>query len=267
MEYKEIINNSYYHDNTGMLLKGDCLEVMKDFPDKSIDMILCDLPYGITSSAWDIVIDFKLLWVLYERIIKDNGAIILFSSQPFTTDLINSNRGLFKQELIWYKNTTTGSALAKKRPLKQHENIVIFYKNQPTYNPQMTQRSEKELKRLSKNSKLQSSKKMVTGNFNIKTQKRENMKYKYPTTILEFNAVFNRGPEKTDHPNQKPIGLCEYLIKTYTNENEIVLDNAAGSCTTTIACKNTDRRWICIEQELKYCDISVERIKNYVKTT
>jgi len=240
------------------LYNGDCLEVMKIIPDKSVDMILCDLPYGTTSSKWDNVIEFGELWRQYERVIKDNGAIVLFSSQPFTTDLINSK--IFRQELIWYKNIKTGSALAKKRPLKQHENIIVFYKKQPTYNPQMEQRTEDELKRLSKNSYCKSSLNNVIGDLNNKIQKRENMLLKYPTSILRFNGVFNRSNEKTKHPNQKPVDLLEYLINTYTNEGETILDNCMGSGSTGVAAKNTGRKFIGIELDNTYFNIAEKRI-------
>ena len=241
----------------------DCLEGMKLIADKSIDMILCDLPYGTTASKWDNVIPFEPLWDQYKRVIKDNGAIILFSSQPFTTDLINSNRSMFRQELIWYKNIKTGSVLAKKRPLKQHENIIVFYKKQPTYNPQMEMRTEDELKRLSKNSKCKSNKNNVIGDLNNKIQKRENMLYKYPTTILQFNGVFNRSREKTDHPNQKPTELLEWLVKTYSNEGELILDNCIGSGSTAIACINTNRNYIGFELDTGYFNIATERIENH----
>ena len=134
------------------LFQGDCLEIMKNITDKSVDMILCDLPYGTTSCAWDIVIPFEPLWEQYNRVIKENGAIVLFSNQPFTTDLINSNRKMWKYEIVWKKNTCTGSLLAKKRPMKQYETLEVFYNKQPTYNPQKIKRTEEELKRLSKKS-------------------------------------------------------------------------------------------------------------------
>jgi site-specific DNA-methyltransferase (adenine-specific) len=239
---------------------------MNRIPDKSIDMILCDLPYGTTSSKWDNIIPFEPLWEQYNRVIKENGAIVLFSSQPFTTDLINSNRSMFRQELIWYKNIKTGSALAKKRPLKQHENIIVFYKKQPTYNPQMEMRTEDELKRLSKNSECKSNKNNVIGDLNNKIQKRENMLYKYPTTILQFNGVFNRSGEKTDHPNQKPIELLKWLISTYSNEGELILDNCMGSGSTAIACMETKRNYIGFETDLTYYNITEKRIHSKIKS-
>ena len=260
MEYKEIIKESYYHDNTGMLLKGDCLEVMKSFPDKSIDMILCDLPYGTTACKWDTIIPFEPLWDQYERIIKDNGAIVLTASQPFTSALVMSNPNLFKYEWIWCKSKASDFINANYRTMKKHENILVFSKgnaapgcnNKMIYNPQGII--------------LKKSEKIRNGTLGIGRDRiSQQGKYvskgtNYPNSLLQIS---NEG--KTIHPTQKPVELFGYLIKTYTNKNDIVLDNAAGSCTTAIACKNLNRRWICIEQEEKYCDVSVERIKKVMK--
>ena len=245
------------------LRQGDCLEVMKDIPDKSIDMILCDLPYGTTACKWDIVIPFNKLWEQYNRIIKDNGAIVLFSNQPFTTDLINSNRKMWKYEMIWKKNTCTGSLLAKKRPMKQYETLEVFYNKQCTYNPQKIKRTENELKRLSKKSVKTSGTDFqkiggMTGN-------RYDSLYKMPTNVLEFDTVFNRSKEKTSHPTQKPVALLEYLIKTYTNEGDVVLDNCMGSGSTGVACLNTNRNFMGIELDEKYFKIAKERIENASK--
>ena len=240
------------------LYNGECLELMKDIGDKSIDMILCDLPYGTTASKWDIVIPFEPLWKQYERIIKDNGAIVLFGSQPFTTDLINSNRKLFRYELVWCKNFATGSLLAKKRPMKAHENLLIFYKEQPTYNPQMVERTESELKRLSKKSvKTKGNEFQLYGGM---TGNRDDNKYKMPNSQLHFDCVFNRSKEKTKHPNQKPISLLEWLIKTYTDECDMVMDNCMGSGSTGVACKNTNRQFIGIELDETYYNIAEKRI-------
>jgi len=264
MEYKEIIKNAYYHDNAGMLLKGDCLEIMKNFPDKSVDMILCDLPYGTTACKWDSIIPFELLWEQYKKIIKEDGTIVLTASQPFTSNLIFSNIKMFKYCLVWDKKFAGNFANAKYQPLKTHEDIVVFSKASSTYskkiimkyNPQMEKRDVPIKRGKVCKSDFQHS-------HNIEKIKKSDglYLYKYPVSILHFKR------ERGLHPAQKPVTLFEYLIKTYTNENDIVLDNAAGSCTTAIACKNTNRKWICIEQELKYCDISVDRIKNYAKTT
>jgi len=270
MEYKEIIKNSYYHDNTGMLLKGDCLEVMKNFPDHSINMILCDLPYGTTQCKWDTIIPFEPLWEQYKRIIKDDGAIVLAASQPFTSALIMSNPDMFKYEWVWQKTKSAGFFHAHYRPLKIHENILVFSngsstysnnKNNMIYNPQM--KNADKIIKPNKGSKVRGILKEQLPKGRIaKSSKDYDGSKRFPTSIFLFSQDV-----KKLHPTQKPVALFEYLIETYTNENNIILDNAAGSCTTAIACKNTNRKWICIEQELKYCDISVDRIKNYAKTT
>lgn len=241
------------------LINGDCLEVMKGIPDKSVDMILCDPPYGTTACKWDTIIPFETLWEQYNRIIKDNGAIVLFSNQPFTTDLINSNRKMWKYEIIWKKNTCTGSLLAKKRPMKQYESLEVFYKKQPTYNPQKIKRTEEELKRLSKKS-------VKTNGTDIQkfggmTANRYDNLYKMPSNVIEFDTVFNRSKEKTPHPTQKPVDLLEWLIKTYTNENETILDNCMGSGSTGVACINTNRKFIGIELDEQYFKISCVRVK------
>lgn len=255
MEYKEIIKNSYYHDNTGMLLHGDCLEVMQDFPDKSIDMILCDLPYGTTACKWDTIIPFEPLWEQYKRIIKENGVIVLTASQPFTSALIMSGIKIFKYCWVWDKHNISNPFLAKYQPLKQHEDVCVF--GGSNYFPIMKQR-EKPRKYKDKYGGGESFNKKGTG------EKEYTLKAKYPKSILDFSNAKQKGKV---HPTQKPVLLFEYLIKTYTKENNIVLDNAAGSCTTAIACKSANRRWICIEQEKEYCDMSVERIKEYDKNT
>ena len=241
------------------LFQGDCLEIMKNITDKSVDMILCDLPYGTTSCAWDIVIPFEPLWEQYNRVIKENGAIVLFSNQPFTTDLINSNRKMWKYEIVWKKNTCTGSLLAKKRPMKQYETLEVFYNKQPTYNPQKIKRTEEELKRLSKKSVKTSGTDIQT--YGGMTLNRYENLYKMPSNVIEFDAVFNRSKEKTPHPTQKPVAWLEYLINTYTNENEIVLDNCMGSGSTGVACKNLNRKFIGIELNEEYFNIAKERIE------
>ena len=241
------------------LFKGDCLEVMKDIPDKNIDMILCDLPYGTTANKWDSVIPLKELWEQYERIIKNNGAIVLTASQPFTTDLINSNRKLFKYEWIWVKNTGLGFQHSKNMPLKRHENVLVFSKGsmghksllgdkRMEYNPQGVIYTD-EIAKVTPpehGRNLGARPKQVGKEY----KKAKN----FPTTILEFK---NDGKL---HPTQKPVALFEYLIKTYTNEGETVLDNCMGSGSTGIACINTNRRFIGIEKEDEYFNIAHKRI-------
>lgn len=237
---------------------GDCLELMKNIPDASIDMILCDLPYGTTQNKWDSIIPLDLLWRQYERIIKLNGVIVLTAQTPFDKVLGYSNLYMLKYEWIWHKSRPTGHLNAKKMPLKNHENILVFYKKLPTYNPQYTVGKPNHVK----DGAIRASK--ATNNnygvfYNV-PQKHTNQKY--PKSVVEFSQ---QDPNKILHPTQKPVSLFEYLIKTYTNEGEIVLDNCAGSGTTAIACINTNRNYILMEKEKKYFDIINERIKQSEK--
>lgn len=233
------------------LRQGDCLELMKDIPDKSIDLILCDLPYGTTRNKWDSVIPFEYLWKQYNRIIKDNGVVLLFGGEPFTSSLIMSNIKNFKYRLTWKKDGYTNFLNAKRQPLRQIEDICVFYIEQPTYNPQF--KEGKPYKQISG---------IPKGNYDIKhCNKVETINdgKRYPSDLLEFGKV-----KKTLHPTQKPIALLEYLIKTYTNENDIVLDNCMGSGSTGVACVNTNRNFIGIELDENYFNIAKERI-NEVK--
>jgi len=241
------------------LYNGDCLEVMKSIPDKSIDAIITDPPYGTTACKWDSVIDFDLMWTQLNRIIKPNGAIVLFGSEPFSSALRMSNIKNYKYDWIWNKNTCTGSLLAKKRPMKAHEIISVFYKKQCNYNRQMIERTEKELKRLSNKSvKTEGTEFQKTGGY---TLNRYDNLYKSPIDVLNFNTVFNRSKDKNGHPTQKPVALMEYLIKTYTNENETVLDFTMGSGSTGVACCNSNRDFIGIEIDKEYFKIAEQRIK------
>lgn len=240
-------------DEINKVYNEDCLKGMRKIDDKSIDMILCDLPYGTTKGRWDIIIPFELLWEQYNRIIKDNGAMVLFASQPFTTDLINSNRKLFRYELIWSKNRGTGIFNAKKMPMKSHENIIVFYKKLPTYNPQMREGKPYKAKQ-GKQSKvfgLDTGKKIITNN------KGE----RFPLSVLPFKSTNG----KNMHPTQKPLELCEWLIKTHTNESETILDNCMGSGTTAIACINTNRKYIGFELDTNYYNLALKRIKEHQK--
>lgn len=233
--------------------QGDCVELMKEIEDKSVDMILCDLPYGTTArNKWDIIIPFDKLWEQYERIIKDNGAIVLTSQQPFTSKLIMSNEKLFRYEWIWEKTTATGHLNAKKMPMKAHENIIVFYKKLPTYNPQKTKGHEP----VHNYTKYQDD-----GTNYGKTQvgiSGGGSTERYPRSVQTFSTDKQK---EALHPTQKPVALFEYLIKTYTNEGEIVLDNCIGSGTTAIACMNTNRNWIGIEMEEEYVNLANDRIK------
>ena len=242
---------------------------MKLIDDKSIDMILCDLPYGTTACKWDVVIPFEPLWEQYKRIIKDNGAIILTASQPFTSALVMSNVKMFRYEWIWHKTTSGGFATAKKQPMKYHENILVFYKNNPTYNPQFQKYSESTNKRFKDgemvNRKTIKSSNQIQGGLSfIGEQGIMLSRGKYPESVQKINSEPNANGTKL-HPTQKPVALFEYLIKTYTNDGETVLDNCAGSCTTAIACINTNRNYICIEKEQKYCEIGQKRIDEVIR--
>jgi site-specific DNA-methyltransferase (adenine-specific) len=230
---------------------GDCLEVMKDIPDGSIDMILCDLPYGTTACKWDTIIPFEPLWEQYKRIIKDNGAIVLTSSQPFTSALVMSNIKMFKYEWIWVKNSGSGFLNASKMPMKKHENIVVFYKKLPTYNPQNLLVHNKIIK-----TRKTFSKETALGSIGVKNLGKE---YLSKFTNFPISVQFCE-EEKLLHPTQKPVALFEYLIKTYTNEGDLVLDNCAGSGTTGVACKNLNRNFILIEKEPEYIDIIKKRL-------
>ena len=251
---------------------GDCLELMKDIPDKSIDMILCDLPYGTTACKWDIVIPFDKLWEQYNRIIKDDGVIVLFGSQPFTSKLILSNIKMFKEELIWLKNKSGSGLQAKQKHIKVHENILVFSKNgKYTYNPQKWLVDKKEFL-----TQRKTFNEVEVGNNiyskMIKTQKADDGT-RNPISIVSCRVPFT--PSKTKvyedetvdlrvHPTQKPVALLEYLIKTYTNEGDVVLDNCAGSMSTAIACLNTNRKGIMIEKDKEYFNIGCERIKRHI---
>lgn len=227
----------------------DCIEGMKLIKDNSINMILCDLPYGITSrNKWDIIIPFNELWYQYKRIIKENGTIILTAVEPFSSKLICSNIDMFKYEWIWIKSRSVNFLNAKKQNLRKHEHILVFYKKQCTYNPQGLIYKPRINKR------------STTGNNCNESGKSNFSKFtNYPTSILEI-----RSETKTVHPTQKPLKLFEYLIKTYTNENDLVLDNCIGSGTTAVACKNLNRNFIGFELNEKYFDIANERLKQVI---
>ena len=226
----------------------DCLEGMKLIPDKSIDMVLCDLPYGTTACKWDTVIPFEPLWEQYKRVIKDNGAIVLTASQPFTSALVMSNIGWFKYEWIWDKVLPSGMQIAKYRPMQRHENILVFCKTTPSYNPIKTLQKERKGKIYSKSE---------SSPIKYDNGKTKIYKDKYPQSI----QVFYKREKQSLHPTQKPVALFEYLIRTYTNENETVLDNCTGSGTTAVACINTNRNYIGFELSEEYCKIAEERIR------
>jgi site-specific DNA-methyltransferase (adenine-specific) len=226
---------------------GDCLEVMKSIPDKSIDAIICDLPYGTTACKWDSVIPFEPLWAQYKRIIKENGAIALFGSQPFTSALVMSNAKWFKYQWVWEKSRFANQMLAKIQPLKIHEDIVVFANEKAIYNPQG----------LVQINKITTQGAKITDNNGGGIRKTSYLQThtNYPRSILKFGSE-----GKTVHPTQKPVELLEYLVKTYTNEGDTILDNCMGSGTTGVACKNLNRNFIGIEQDAGYFEIAKNRI-------
>ena len=227
------------------IMMGDCLELMGHVPDQSVDMILCDLPYGTTQNKWDSVIPFEPLWAQYKRICK--GAIVLTSQAPFDKALGASNLSMLKYEWIWRKEAGTGFLNAKKSPLKDHENVLVFYDKPPTYNPQM--RAGFKPYKFVKGGE--------TANYNTSgTVATESNGERYPLTVIEFPRDKNK-----IHPTQKPVALMEYLIRTYTNEGDTVMDNCMGSGTTGVACMNTHRNFIGIEQDVKYFNIAKQRIE------
>ena len=235
---------------TNVCYQGDCLEVMKGIEDKSVDMILADLPYGTTACKWDTIIPFEPLWEQYKRIIKDNGAIVLTASQPFTSALVMSNVKYYKHNWVWNKVRGSGHLLAKKRPMMASEDILVFGVGTVKYNPQMRERDKPRKSTNKGNTECYAG--------DGKEFKGKVLNKRYPINIIEFSK--SSGKDMLLHPTQKPVALFEYLIKTYTNEGDLVLDNVAGSGTTGLACKNLNRNFILIEQDEKYCQIIKERV-------
>ena len=238
------------------IIKGDCLEVMKHIKDKSIDLILCDLPYGTTHNKWDSLIPLDKLWNEYNRIIKDNAPVLLFGQPPFDKVLGVSNLEMLRYEWIWEKTTPTGFLNAKKMPMKCHENILVFYKKLPLYNPQKTYGHPK--KESSAKSKRNCIKSDNYGNYKLTSYCSTE---RYPRDIIKFKTDKQKSAL---HPTQKPVALLEYLIKTYTDEGMTVLDNAMGSGSTCVAALNTNREFIGIENDEKYFEISKDRINNKI---
>jgi len=238
------------------LFNGDCLEKLKDIEPGSVDMVLADLPYGTTACKWDNIIPFEPLWAELHRVCKPNAAMAMFGSEPFSSQMRASNLKYFKYDWIWDKKKVSGWLNAKKRPLVQHEIISVFYREQPTYLPQMH------------SNKLKRDFRGVLKPFDITDTVGKQRRYvsevgpdkSYPRSIIEQTAVVGNSKEKVAHGTQKPVALLEYLIKTYTNEGDTVLDPTMGSGSTGVACKNTGRKFIGIEKEQKYFDIAKERI-------
>jgi site-specific DNA-methyltransferase (adenine-specific) len=234
-------------------MQGDCLELMKSIPDGSVDMILCDLPYGTTACKWDTIIPFEPLWEQYKRLIKPNGVIALNGSQPFSSALVMSNPSMYRHEWIWIKNRGSNFANTVREPFKEHEQILIFSQGKWTYNRQMQERTGSGGDRVKYGVAFQSK----SDNYR-EFEGREHAKLpelRVPSSWQKYNT------EVGLHPTQKPVALCEYLIKTYTNEGETVLDNCMGSGTTGVACKNLGRRFIGYEKEETYFKTASERIE------
>lgn len=240
-------------DLLNKIYKGDCLTIMQDIPNQSVDIILCDLPYGVTKNKWDSVIDLKLLWEQYERIIKENGIIVLHGQDKFSARLMLSNEKLHRYNLIWEKTSPTGHLNAKRMPLRSHEDLLVFYKKLPTYNPQKTTGHERKVS--TAKHKRNSKKTTNYGEHGLTTY---DSTERYPKSVLTFATDKQKSAL---HPTQKPVALLEYLIKTYTNEDDLVLDNCAGSGSVGVACKNTNRNYLLIEKEVEYYDMIVERLK------
>ena len=234
------------------IIHGDCLEVIPTL-DK-VDMILADLPYGKTQNKWDSVIDLDMLWACYNELRKDKSAIVLFGQDKFTAKVMLSNEKEHRYNLVWDKNRPTGFLNVNRMPLRSHEDIMIFYKKLPVYNPQMFKGKPNHSR-----GNVRSAKNNCYGDFDVTHQgNNKNGDMKYPRSVIKYNRV-----NIPSHPSQKPVELFEYLIKTYTNEGEIVLDNTAGSMTTAIACINTNRKYICIEKDKEYYEKGLERVENY----
>jgi site-specific DNA-methyltransferase (adenine-specific) len=247
----------------GTFLQGDCLELMREIPDGSVDMILCDLPYGTTACAWDSIIPLDALWEQYKRVLSRTGAVVLTASQPFTTVLTASNLDWFKYALVWQKSRATGHVHAKNKPMKRHEDVLVFSPGttvhasqsptRMTYNPQGLVKKEKPTVRKSGGTS--------DAVMSPRPSHRDVLQEygNYPDSILDFASEGS-----TVHPTQKPVALFEYLIRTYTNEGEHVLDNTAGSGTTAIAAENAGRRWTCIERDPTYYEAAIGRVFDHV---
>jgi len=239
---------------------GDCLELMKELPDKSVDMILCDLPYGTTKNKWDAIIPFDKLWKQYNRVIKNDGAIVLFSTGLFTHQLVISNLKGYKYDIVWHKSKSGSSFTAKYRPVNKHEIINIFSVagKKVKYNPQLVKGEPYSRVRTPTSNKPNNHKLGVTSK-----SETINTGFRYPSTVQYFQQKWRR--QDQIHPTQKPVALFEYLIKTYTNEGDLVLDNCAGSGTTNIACHNTNRQCIGMEKDENYFKIATKRLENCKK--
>lgn len=241
------------------LYHGDCLDVMQSLPEHSIDMILCDLPYQMTGCKWDTIIPFDKLWESYKRVCKKNAAICLFGSMPFSALLVSSNFKAYKHDWMWYKNAGSNFGCVKYQPMREHESVFVFCYGKPIYNPIMQERAESGWKHQSKPimSNVCCTDKDQYGGIKTNKVSKHISNMRYPSSVQRFSR------ERGLHPTQKPVALCEYLIKTYSNENDVVLDNCMGSGSTGIACLNTNRNFIGIELDDKYFEVAKNRIETH----
>lgn len=236
------------------LMQGDCLELMRRIPDKSVDMILCDLPYGTTQNKWDAVIPLDALWKQYERVITDHGIIVLFAAGMFTADLMQSNRKLWRYNLVWHKTQPSGFLNARKMPMRAHEDLCVFYKKLPVYHPQKTSGHPRKTSTAEQKMRCKQSVSTNYGDYGLVSY---DSTERYPTSILTFAKDIQKAAL---HPTQKPVALCEWLIKTYTDEGATVLDNCMGSGTTGVACAHTGRKFIGMELEQEMFQTAMNRI-------
>ncbi len=241
----------YFSTNLGTLYHCDCFDVLSQIPSGSVDMILCDLPYGTTRLPWDKRLPLGPLWQEYLRLTKERGVIALTAQQPFATDLIVEGRKIFRYELIWEKSLALGFLNARRMPLRAHENILIFYRKLPVYNPQMVKGSRYKRKPGPKRASLYGTIRQK-GGLATKTDER------FPRSVLRFSRSKGHG-----HPTEKPLELFQWIIRTYTDTGDMVLDNCVGSGTTAVAAESLERRWIAIEKEASYCDMTKRRLENY----
>ena len=261
---KELMQNSHSKKELiegNALYNADCFDVFSEIQDASIDAIICDLPYGVTQNEKDVMLPFDRLWEQYNRVIKENGAILLFAQGLFYVDLVNSNRKMFKYDLVWDKILTSGFLNANRMPLRSHEQIAVFYKKQPTYNPQFTEGEPSHSKGTKYLTKTQTNQNY--GEFKPLEETDQDTSKKHPKSIIQFQKPH---PSIAVHRTEKSVEMLEWLVRTYTNEGDVVLDNTMGSCTTGLASVKNKRLFIGIEKDEKYYDISVKRMKDYFKT-
>lgn len=238
------------HFDYNKIICGNCFDILPQIPDDSVDLLFVDLPYGTTQASWDSILPLDKLWEQYNRIVKKNGAMLFTASQPFTTTLIASNINNYKYSWIWEKSKATNYLNAKKQPLRAYEEVVVFYRKQPTYNPQMTMGEAYNKGTALRLTDVYGSQKAVE----VKSDG-----LRYPRNVLYFKTAESEG--EVIHPTQKPVALIEYMIKTYTEEGAVILDNTAGSFSTAIAAQNTGRKWICIEQDREMCEKALKRFE------